>query len=93
MENKIFVPVKAKDRLPPETGYYHAVDEHGSKNLLWFDYETGFCERVDYWLEEKVNQSAEVLQLLKWLDRKGGLGFDVHEKIEKLINSIEKGDT
>ena len=32
-----------------------------------------------------ISKAPEMLEMLQWLNRKGGLGLDVHEQIEQLI--------
>ena len=58
--------------------------------IHWSDDEECITDHV--YTKDDANLIASaplLLETLKWLDRKGGLGLDVHEKISKAIDIAE----
>lgn len=62
MKAKLYRTVSVRERIPTETGYYHSIGKHGSKRVLWFDVETGFCEPGSHWMEEVELPSEEEIK-------------------------------
>lgn len=52
MENKIFVPVDAKERLPEKAGIYVVIHDNGLFNLSMFEPNLTFGGSISHWLEE-----------------------------------------
>ena len=43
-------------------------------------------------IEELAEQNRQLREMLEWLNRRGGLGLDVHERIRKLLEEQKHGD-
>ena len=49
-------------------------------------YQFGFYDR--YHRALKDSKANEMLEMLQYLNRRGGLGLDIHNKIEQLIKQV-----
>lgn len=84
----------------PETREYWAIEAPNSPHPLGAEYTrddnvVGQCCSAGVYREEdaKLICAAPVmLETLEWMDRLGGLGLNVHERIRKAIELAKKGN-
>lgn len=68
----------------PET--WNTINENGK---LIID-AANVRQQINFDLPELLKQRNEMLRFLQILDRKGGLGIEIHDKINELINQSEQ---